>query len=199
MDYKNMRLDDFVEEFLKLERIVCENGKIVSPYLLNPKYAQKMLVTRGAQDLIYSIKTGSEKGTVINAMVQVLFSCRINDVFRIAQCYLAMVPVVLGPNLEYEDTMSPEKFNSLVFEYYLSLKSKAHEEPFLFENLEETSRNLDAISYEIQRRKHYHFKPSNHNKDQANAIVRNARGEQEFLGVFYRNILMPTIRLPIKK
>ena len=193
-----MHLDDFLIEFAKIDHIICENGRAVPPFLLNPKYPQKRLVTHGAEDLIYSLRTGNEKGTVINAMVQVLFECRVKDVFRIAQCYLAMIPVVLGPGQNYE-MMDAEIFRSLLNSYHQALRERSHEEPFLLSDLEETSQNLYAMSNAIYKRKHYHFKPTSHNKNQANAIVRNARGENEFLGVFYRHILMPALMLPIKK
>ncbi|MBR9691813.1 hypothetical protein GOV06_03415 [Candidatus Woesearchaeota archaeon] len=196
MDYKEMYLEEFIKNLPEMDTIKDEKGRKVSPYLSNPTNTQKRLIVKGAKDLVYNLRTGKEKGTVVNVMTGVLYQCGINDVIRMTQCYLAMIPVVINPK---DERITPGEFNDLVIRYYVAVQRKDCEEPLLFADLNKTSKDLDAISTEIQQKKHYDFNPTDHNKDQANSIVRNARDGNEFISVFYEKILMPTLRLPIRK
>jgi hypothetical protein len=197
--YSDMRLEDFISKFSAIEAIDIENGKKVQPYLQNPLKYQRTVVVKGVKSLVSALKI-SQTDTVQDIMSELLDQSIVSyeEIPHIAQCCLAMVPVVLGKqSLVCSIDVDDEWFTFQVYKntFNKALKSKGKPEPLLFSNLEKTYDTIYKISGMLKTKKGYKFEPTEHNKEQVSAIVRCARDENEFLGVFYKYILSPALRI----
>ena len=132
------------------------------------------------------------------------------DIVRIAQCYLAAMLVVLGPSaLRSNDRkyaaekLKKKDYHGLFIDRYtafLSLYARALgitkiKDPALFGNLEETTYSLFIMSERLKRSKRRNNKitMTKHQKAHMRAVIDHARGDSEFLSVFYRHILSPIL------
>ncbi len=198
--YRDWTLEDFLNSFSKINSVSMENGKEVQPYIQNPAHYQKKMICKGVSSLVSALRIDVQFDTV-HDLVSELSVVR-EDLFHIAQCYLAMVPVVLGHDSligPVQPAPGEELFNfqSKKERFYKAVKKSGKPEPCLFgddANLVRTYNKLHLLS-EAWKKKRYHFEPSEHNIEQLSAIVRCAKDENEFLSVFYKYIVSPALRI----
>jgi len=196
--YRDMGLEDFISNFSAIESIPIEHGKKVPPYLQSPQQYQKEVVKRTVSDIPYLLTTGRGSGTVNSILLKLMYTSKVkSSSIHLAQCYLAMVPVVLGPQAVYAPvgnfSFEPHK-NS----FYRAVKKSGQKEPALFSDLERIYNDLYTISanWKLEKKAHgLDFEPSKHNIEQLSAIVRCAKDGNEFLSVFYKYIVSPALRI----
>jgi hypothetical protein len=153
------------------------------------------------QGLLLALRIDDAKDTVDSIVFELLNESKISsqEIPHLVQCYLAMVPAVIGPEaLDYRVEVLPElffDFRTYVERFYKTLKKAGIEEPLLFANPERTYNNLYMMSGVWKNKKKYKFEPSPHNSQQLAAIVRNAKDENEFVGLFYKYVISPALRI----
>ena len=194
--YRDWRLEDFLTNFSGITSVEIEHGKKIPPYFYNPAHYQTEVVKKAVSDIPFFLSSGSGTGTVNSIMLQLIYQSEVkSNPFHLAQCYLALSPAVFGP----ESIILPvDAFNYTTHknQFYTALKKSGQKEPALFSDFERTYSDLYAIASAWKLKRHYtlDFEPGN-TKAQLSSIVRCAKGEQEFLSVFYKYIVSPALRI----
>jgi len=195
-----MNLEEFIQKFTSTGSITAEHDERVPLYIVNPAHYQEEVVARGGSNLVYTLLTSDETGTINNIMLQLLIQSRVkSSSFRITQCYLAAALPILGQEALFQK-VGKYDFKALMERYQKALKKAGINEPSLFENLDEISHDLRTISETWKlRSKSLDFEPNPHNTEQVNVIIRNARKENSYLADFYEHILSPMLLISVKK
>ncbi|MBW3011819.1 hypothetical protein KY311_01410 [Candidatus Woesearchaeota archaeon] len=194
-DYSNMRLEEFLSRFSNISPIRVKGSRDVMPYLEDPLDYQKKIVTRAVSDIPYFLSTGKGSGTVNSIMLNLIYQSRVKSgSLHIAQCYLALVPVVLGPGAVHVQ-LGDFKFMPHLDAFYRALRKAGQEEPPLFSDPERTFSDLYSICVTWEKEKSYKFKASDDNRRQLAAIVENAKHRNEFLSIFYKYIVASALKI----
>ena len=103
-----------------------------------------------------------------------------------------MIPFVLSLSLEYGDGKTFRLAKQVDF-YKNAVKKNSIEEYSLFENLEDTEKELSELSDKLKSAQSYALEPSKHTAKQIKSIIQYS--QDRFLKEFYTHIISPTFRI----